>query len=100
MGHARSKPEHNPEGLSEAQLKRWRQSERGLASKCKKRHKKELPSTIRTEIVRLYTEEHIHQHEIAKLYKISKILVSRLVIEATQQPEKQQKLIRKEKRNK
>ena len=87
--YPRSMPSRNPEGLSEVQLRRLGQSERGLTRKYKKRHKKELPSAIRTEIVRLYTEEHMHQHEIAKLFKISGPLVGRLVKEAKQFPEKQ-----------
>ncbi len=64
----------------------------------KKRHRKELPAEIRSEIVRLYTEEHMHQRNIAELYKISKALVGRLVRESISQPEKQLKLLIKEQR--
>ena len=57
---------------------------------------KELCSDSRAEIVRLYTQEHIPQHEIANKFKVTSQLVARLVKQADNDPEKQLRLVQKE----
>jgi len=86
--YPRSKPEHNPDGLLEAELKAKWQAERGYSMKCKKRHLKDLPAAVRAEIVRMYLEEHVLMRDIAAYYKISFALVNKLVKSATQEKEK------------
>ena len=54
----------------------------GISSKCKKRHLKELPISTREKIVKMYMDDHVFQCDIAKYFKVSSALVSRLVKEA------------------
>jgi len=54
-----SKPEHNPDGLFEEELKMKQQAERGQTRTYKKRHLKDLSAATRAEIVRLYKEDHM-----------------------------------------
>ena len=67
--------------------------EAGVTKKFKKRHLKELPASAREAIVKMYLQDNIYQKDIAKYYKISPVLVSRLVKEAQENPEKNKKLI-------
>ena len=78
----------NPEGLLELQIKARTQLDAGVSSKFKKRHLKELPVSTREKIVKMYMEDHVFQSDIAKYFKISAILVGRLVKEAQEDPEK------------
>ena len=50
-----------------------------MTRKYKKLRLKLLPPDIRAEIVRLYVEENVLQNDIAKRFRISSSLVSRLV---------------------
>jgi len=86
----------NPEGLLEIQLKNREQSESGVRAKFKKRHLKQLPIEVRENIVKMYLEDHIYQKEIAKLYKISTALVSKLVREAQEESTRNADLRKKE----
>ena len=81
-------PHHNLEGLPEGKLKVRRRAEKGATRKYKKRHRKELTIAMQSEIVRLYTEEHMLQREIAQRFKVAPALVGGLVREAVRQPEK------------
>ena len=71
----------NPEGLLESQLKAREQACAGVTKKCKKRHLKDLPLETREAIVKMYLEDHIFQCDVAKFFKISPTLVSKLVKE-------------------
>ena len=64
--------------------------------KFKKRHLKQLPIEVRENIVKIYLEDHIYQKEIAKLYKISTALVSKLVREAQEESTRNADLRKKE----
>jgi len=59
-----------------------------VTSKCKKRHLKELPISTREAIVKMYLLDNVFQTDIAKFYKISAALVSKLVVEAQRNPQK------------
>ena len=73
--HPRSTWKHNIEGKSESQLRILQHADGGLTRNYKKHTMKELSLENRKEIVRLYVEEHMHQSDIAILYKVSKALV-------------------------
>ena len=49
---------------------------------------KELPIATREKIVKMYIEDHVFQSDIAKYFKVSAALVSRLIKEAQANPEK------------
>ena len=66
----------------EAQIKQRVKRQAGVHAKCKKRHLKELPPATRDAIVKMHLVDHVYQVDIAKYYKVSPILVSRLVKEA------------------
>ena len=66
----------------ESQLRARERASAGVTKSGKKRHLKELPPATREAIVKMYLEDHVFQSDIAKYYKISPILVSRLVKEA------------------
>ena len=83
-----SKRADNPEGLLEVQIRERGCTHAGVTAKCKKRHLKELPASIRDSIVKMYLVDHVFQADIAKYYKISPALVSRLVKEAQADPGK------------
>ena len=80
----------NPEGLYEAQLKLRSLAEKPARLNYKKRRLKELPYAMREAIVRAYLEEHMFQKDVARLFRVTPALVSKLVCEAQQQPSKQQ----------
>ena len=52
----------------------------------RKRHLKELPISTREAIVKMYLVDHVFQNDIAKYYKISSTMVSKLVVEAQRNP--------------
>ena len=52
---------------------------------------KALPLETREAIVKMYLEDGVFQKDVAKFYKISPVLVSKLVKEAQQNPAKQVK---------
>ena len=72
----------NPEGLLESQIRDRSDRYAGITKTSKKRHLKELPIATREAIVRMYLEDHIYQCDIAKYFKISPALVSKLVKES------------------
>ena len=49
---------------------------------------KEIPLKVREGIVKMYLEDNVFQVDIAKYYKISPQLVSKLIKEAQENPEK------------
>ena len=73
----------------------------GESAHYKKRHLKDLPLETRNDIVKMYLEDGVFQKDVAKFYKISPLLVSKLVKESKTDPEKRakQKLKEEEKRN-
>ena len=72
----------NQEGLLESQIKSRKQLNAGITKSFKKWHMKELPISTREAIVKMYLVDHVFQKDIAKFYKISAALVSKLVVEA------------------
>ena len=54
----------------------------------RKRHLKELPISTREAIVKMYLVDHVFQNDIAKYYKVSAAMVSKLVVEAQRNPQK------------
>ena len=80
----------NPEGLYEAQLKLKSLAERPARLNYKKRQLKELSHTMREAVVHAYLKEHMFQKDVARLFRVTPALVSKLVCEAQQQPSKQQ----------
>lgn len=78
----------NLEGLLESQLKARQQAQAGISRKCKKRHLKDLPLETREAICKMYLEDGIFQCDVAKFFKVSPMLVSKLVKEAQQDPNK------------
>ena len=59
-----------------------------MTAKFKKRHKKQLPLDIQDNIAKMYLKDHVYQADIAKYYKISPQLVSQIVKEAWEDPER------------
>ena len=53
---------------------------------------KELPVSTREAIVKMYLVDNVFQKDIAKYYKISAALVSKLVVEAQRNPQKNELL--------
>ena len=78
--------ESNSEGLLESQISARVKLHAGITKSCKKRHLKELPLSTREAIVRMYRDDHVFQCDIAKYFKISAALVSKLVVEAHRDP--------------
>ena len=78
----------NPEGMLESQISTREKLHAGAAKSCKKRHLKELPISTQEAIVKMYLDDHVFQKDIAKYYKISAALVSKLVMEAQRNPER------------
>ena len=60
----------------------------GTTKSFKKRHLKELPISTREAIVKMYLVDHVFQGDVAKYYKVSAALVSKLVVEAQRNPQK------------
>ena len=52
-------PQHNIDGLLERVLHERRRAEAGSTRMTKKRHLKDLPSEVRAQVVRLYSEENV-----------------------------------------
>ena len=86
----------NPEGLLELQIKARGQTQAGVTSKFKKRHLKDLSAPAREAIVKMYFHDHVLQKDIAKYYKVSAVLVSKLIKEAQEDPEKIKRLRKKD----
>ena len=97
--YPRSRPEDNPEGLLEVELKEKQKVERGYSRKCKKRHLKDLPAATRVEIAHLYMEDHVLMKDIAENFKISLQLVFKIVKMAKEESEIVQKHVKKEERD-
>ena len=76
----------NPEGLLESQIYTRTKQYAGNTKSFKKRHLKELPISTREAIVKMYLIDHVFQADIAKYYKVSAALVSKLVVEAQREP--------------
>ena len=86
------RPEDNPEGLLEIQIKNRAISQAGVTSRYKKRNLKQLPASTRDAIVKMYLEQHVFQADVAKYFKVSPAIVSRLVKEAKTDQEKNREL--------
>ena len=82
----------NSEGLLESQIRDREKRHAGITKSCKKRHMKELPVSTREAIVKMYLVDNVFQKDIAKFYKISAALVSKLVVEAQRNPQKNELL--------
>ena len=91
-----SKPEHNIDGLLEAELKQRRHAEWGETRTYKKRQAKDLSAATRNEIINQYIFGHVHMKDIASKYKISVSLVGRLVKQSDTKPDAQKLLLAKE----
>ena len=72
----------NPEGLLESQMRSREQMSAGITKKSKKWHLKEIPLETRDAIVKMYLVDNVFQKDVAKYYKVSPMLVSRLVKES------------------
>ena len=72
----------------ESQISAKNKLHAGITKSCKKRHIKELPISTRESIVKMYLDDHVFQKDIAKYYKISAGLVSKLVVEAKRDPKR------------
>ena len=72
----------NSEGMLESQISAREKLHAGINKSCKKRHQKELPISTREAIVKMYLVDHVFQKDVAKYYKISAALVSKLVVES------------------
>ena len=78
----------NEEGLLESQISAREKLHAGITKSCRKRHLKELPIATREAIVKMYLDDHVFQKDIAKYYKVSAGLVSKLVMEAQRDPKR------------
>ena len=67
-----------------------------MKARFKKRHLKQLPVEVRENIVKMYLEDHVYQKDIAKRYRISAALVSKLVKEAQEESTRNDDLRKKE----
>ena len=74
--------------MLESQISAKNKLHAGITKSCKKRHIKELPISTRESIVKMYLDDHVFQKDIAKYYKISAGLVSKLVVEAKRDPKR------------
>ena len=72
----------------ESQISARAKQHAGITKSCRKRHLKELPIATREAIVRMYRDDHVFQCDVAKYYKVTVGLVSKLVVEAQRDPEK------------
>ena len=73
-------PESSPGEMAVQYLQRWAERDSDSGWKfSKKRQLKEIPIATREAIVRMYLEDHVFQCDIAKYFKISPALVSKLV---------------------
>ena len=95
-GLKRSKPDHNQEGRSEAEIKRQSRQDLVPCHKFKKRHRKELNAREIEEIVAAAKQPFQYHKDVAQRFKITKELVGRLVKESRQQPEKHEGKIKLE----
>ena len=68
--------------MLESQINARNKLHAGITKSCKKWHIKELPISTREAIVKMYLDDHVFQSDIAKYYKISAGLVSKLVVQA------------------
>jgi len=78
----------NPEGLLEKEIRARQLRDEPAGCRYKKRKRKELSFLEMQEIVHCYLHRHHTQSDIARLYRISHTLVSRLVIESKRWPGK------------
>ena len=81
-GHKRSKPEHNNDGRSEAELKRLSLEEKAPCRNFKKRHLKDLSEAEVDEIVTTSMKPGWLKKDIAKKFRVSDMLISRICKEA------------------
>ena len=88
--------DHNDEGLLEAQIKQRAQSQSGVRAWSKKRTLKQVPPQTRDDIAKMYLERHVFQKDIAKYYRISQNMVSRIVREYQEDPKKNPALLKLE----
>ena len=97
-GLIHSKPDHNPDGLRERELKQRIMNEQSPCLKYKKRHRKDLSHEEIINIVQLSQQSFNPHQEIARKHRISVSLVHRLVQDAIKSPSKIEALADKEDR--
>ena len=95
-GQKLSKPEHNAEGKSEQSLQKQTYQDRVWGSKFKKRHRKDLSLEEVEAIVAATKQPYCHHKDVAQRFRIPAQLVSGLVEEAKNKPEKLQQYREKE----
>jgi len=78
----------NDEGMLELEISARAKQYAGNTKSFRKRHLKELPISTREAIVKMYLVDHVFQSDIAKYYKVSAAMVSKLVVEAQRNPQK------------
>ena len=78
----------NPEGLSESEIKKWYQQETIPGPNYKPRRRRELSLKEQEQIVDEFLKKFWPQKEIARLHRVSVRLVSDLVCERRNNPEK------------
>lgn len=93
-----SKRNHNPYGLREYELKALAAAEMSPGPKYKKRLRKDLSHRELTTIVEMSKQKFWHDHEIARKFRISDMLVSRVVNDALKRPEKIELALQREER--
>ena len=95
IGIKKSKPSHNVEGLSEKELRRRHRFEKPVGWAYKKRHRKELSAEEVAAIVSATRKPYHLYDDVAKQFRVSSQLVSRLAKESERQPEKLEALHRR-----
>ena len=78
----------NPDGLSEAQIKKMSKEETVPAGKYRPKRRNELTATEQEEILDAYMQSHLTQSEIARRYRVTTRLVCNLYRESKKKPQK------------
>ena len=87
-GYKRTRPEENPHGKTQRQLREWNLKQEAKYSKVKKRHLKDLSVKEIDEIVRAVQVPFLLHKDIAQRFRVSHYLVGKLVNESEDRPEK------------
>ena len=83
---------HNPEGLREKDLRARDRDAACIGRKYKKRNLSELSSDDVAQILNSYLVDHQSQKEVARKFRVSAALVSRLVCRGKKEPNKLREL--------
>ena len=75
----------NDEGLLEKEMRQTALEESPITRKYKPRHRSKLSSVDITKIVEAYTVDFLQQNEIAKKFRVTPLLVHKLVKESQSQ---------------